>query len=111
MNVLMGLLVSGIAVFIVDYILPGVRTDNFVTALVVAVLLGIVNTTLKPVLFLLTLPVTIITLGLFALIVNAIAVLIVDTLIPGFKVDNLFWAVAFSLVLSLVNSFLYKLPK
>ena len=111
MNILIGWLISGMAVFVVDYLLPGVTTDNFVTALVVAVVLGIVNATLRPILFILTLPVTVMTLGLFALVVNAAAVLLVDTIVPGFKVDNLLWAIAFSVVLSLINGFLHKLPK
>ena len=110
LNILIGWLVSGMAVFVVHYLLPGVTTANFVTALVVAVVLGIVNATVKPLLFILTLPVTVMTLGLFALVVNAAAVLLVDTLVPGFKVDSLLWAIAFSVVLSLVNGFLNKLP-
>ncbi|MDO8452448.1 MAG: phage holin family protein [bacterium] len=111
LNVLIGWIVSGMAVFVVSRLLPGVHTDSFTTALVVAVVLGVVNVTIKPILFLLTLPVTIMTLGLFALVINAAAVLLVDTIVPGFKVDNLLWALAFSVVLSLINSFLNRLSK
>ena len=110
-NVLIGWIVSGMAVFVVSRLLPGVHTDSFTTALVVAVVIGVVNVTVKPILFLLTLPVTIITLGLFALVINAVAVLLVDTVVPGFKVDSLLWALAFSVVLSLINSFLNRLSK
>lgn len=110
-NVLIGWIVSGMAVFVVSRLLPGVHTDSFTTALVVAVVLGVVNVTVKPILFLLTLPVTILTLGLFALVINAVAVLLVDTIVPGFKVDTLLWAIAFSVVLSLVNSFLNRSSK
>ena len=107
----MKLLINAIAVFVTAKILPGVYIDSFVTALVVAVVLGVINTFLKPVLLLLTLPVTILTLGLFTFVINALLVLLAAALVSGFQVKNLLWALLFSLVLSLVNSVLQSLVK
>ena len=111
MNILINLLVTGIAVVISSYILPGVKVDGFLTAVVVGVVLGIVNSILKPVLVILTLPITILTLGLFTFVINALLVMLVSAIVPGFKVDGFLWALIFSVVLSLVGSFLNKLSK
>ncbi len=109
MQFLINLLLSGLAVVISAYILPGVHVDGFVTALIVAVVLGIVNAILKPILVILTLPITILTLGLFTLVINAILVLLVSSIVPGFRVDGFVWAFIFSIILSIVNSFLNQL--
>lgn len=109
MSSLVQLLINAIAVFITGYILPGVRLNDFVTAVVVAVVLGVINLFIKPVLIFLTLPVTVLTLGLFILVINAVVILIVDALVPGFEVSNFWWALLFSLVLTIVNSFLNSL--
>lgn len=111
MNLLVSILVNGLAVFITAYVLPGVDVNNFVTALVVAVVLGIVNAILKPILVLLTIPVTILTLGLFLFVINALLILLVSNIVPGFVVESFWWALAFSLVLSLVGSFLNSLAE
>jgi putative membrane protein len=105
------LIVSTLAVLISAYILPGVRVDGFLTAIVVAVVLGIVNTFIKPILLLLTFPLTILSLGLFYFVINALMVLMVSAIVPGFKVSGFFWALIFSLVLSIVSSFLNSLAK
>lgn len=102
--ILLRLLLNGAAVYLTDYILTGVKVADFVTALIVAVVLGLANFLLKPLLILLTLPINVITLGLFTFIINAIIVLVVDYLIPGFQVDNFLWALLFSVVLSVINS-------
>lgn len=103
------LLLNAAAVFITSYILPGVNVENYLVAIIVAVVLGIVNMFLRPILILLTIPVTLLTLGLFVFVINALLVLLVDYLIPGFVVDNFWWALAFSLVLTVVTSFLNTL--
>lgn len=109
MQLLVLLLINGLAVFIAAYILPGIRVDTFTTALVVAVVLGIVNTFLKPLLILLTLPITILTLGLFTFVINAFLVVLVGALVPGFYVQGFASALLFSLLVSLVSSFLHSL--
>lgn len=109
MQVLINWFVSGMAVFIAAYLLPGVHVDTFVTALLVAFVLGIANAVVKPILFVLTLPITIMTLGLFALLLNAFMIVLTDWVIDGFQVDGFLWALLFSLLLSLLNSLFYRL--
>ncbi len=92
-------------------LLPGVKVANWQTAIVVAIALGLANTVIRPVLVVLTLPVTILTLGLFTFVISALLVLLVSALIPGFTVANFWWALAFSLVLSLVHAFLHILTR
>lgn len=112
MQLIINLLVSGIGVFIASYLLSsGVHLANFITALVVAVVLGIANAVIKPVLLILTLPINVITLGLFTFVVNALIVLLVAFFVDGFKVDSFWWALAFSIVLSIVNFALGILKK
>ncbi len=108
MKILLHWLISAVGVMIAAYILPGVHVADFWTALVVAVVLGIVNAILKPILVILTLPINILTLGLFTLAINAALILLVTAVVPGFSVAGFWWAVAFSFVLWLVNSVLHR---
>lgn len=89
--------------------LKGIHVADFQTALIASLVLGAINMTLKPILFLLTLPITVITLGLFTLIINALLILLTTAIVPGFSVDNFWWALLFSIVLAGVNYILYKL--
>ena len=111
MNLLIKLLLSAIAVFVLANLLTGVDVDNYVTSLIVAVVLSVLNVLLKPVLVILTLPVTIITLGLFLFIVNALIILAADKLVDGFSVDGIWTAVLFSVLLSIVESLLHSFMK
>ncbi len=112
MNFLINLLVNGFAVFITAYLLSsGVKIDNFFTAIVVAVILGIVNTLIKPVLNLLFLPLNIITLGLFSFFLNGVLILLASKFIVGFFVANIWWAILFGLTLSLINWFFHLLKR
>ena len=112
MNILIRLIISAIAVLVTDLLLPGVSlgdmgtTNGLLTALLVAAVLGLLNALLKPLLILLTLPVTMVTLGLFLLVINAVIVIIAVRIVPGFSVDSFWWALGFSLLLSLVTSVL-----
>ncbi len=108
MQILINLLVSALAVFASAYILPGVKVDSFVTAIVVAIVLGVVNAILKPILLLLTLPINMLSLGLFTFVINAVLVLLVSNVVPGFGVSSFLLALLFSIVLSVVNSFLHQ---
>lgn len=107
--VLVNLLINALAVIISAYILPGVKVDGLATALIVAIVLGAVNMFIKPVLVLLTLPLTILSLGLFTFVINAVLVLLVSNLVPGFKVEGFLAALLFSLVLSIIGAFLQTL--
>ncbi|SEW11643.1 putative membrane protein [Chitinophaga sp. YR573] len=103
MKLLLRLLVTALAAMVTAYLLPGVRLKDFVTALILAVVLSLLNLLVKPILIIFTLPVTIITLGLFLLVINAIIILLASKLVDGFKVDGFWWALIFSLVLTIVS--------
>jgi putative membrane protein len=111
MGFLVNLLINGLAVYITARVLPGVSVDSFVTAVIVSVVLALVNTFIKPILFILTLPATILTLGLFTLVINALMIFLVATFVPGFHVNGFWSALFFSLILSLVSSVLRGLTK
>lgn len=106
MDIIIKILISAGAVFAVSYILSGVTVKSFGTAILVAIVLGIVNAIIRPILVILTIPVTILTLGLFLLVINALMIMLVDAVIAGFKVKNFWWALLFSIILSLVNGIL-----
>lgn len=109
MNLLIKLLISTIVVFVLSYFLPGVHVTDLTGALLVAVVLGLLNTFLKPILVLLTIPVTFFTLGLFLLVINAIIILICDYFIVEFRVDGFLDALLFSVLLSIIQSILNKI--
>lgn len=103
MNFLINWMVSGMAIVITAYLLPGVRLSGLFAALVTALVLGFINAFIKPVLTLLTLPLTVLTLGLFTLVINALLIMLTSKIVPGFQVHGFWWALAFSLVLAVVN--------
>ncbi len=102
MSILISWLISAVAIIVTAYILPGVAVAGFGTALVVALVLGILNAFIKPLLLFLTLPINVLTLGLFTLVINAVLVLAVSALVPGFIVNGFWRAVLFGLVLAVV---------
>ena len=106
MRFLINWFLYALAITITAYILPGVRLDGIFSALVTAAILGLVNGFLRPVLFIFTLPLTILTLGLFTFVLNALMVLLAAAIVPGFIVTGFWWAVLFSLVLSVFVYFL-----
>ncbi|MCK0147786.1 phage holin family protein [Arenibacter sp. F26102] len=108
MNLILRILLSAIAVVILAKILPGVGVDSYTTAIIVAIVLSLLNFIVKPILIILTLPVTILTLGLFLLIINAVIILLADYFIDGFQVNNIWWALLFSLLLSFLQSIFYS---
>jgi putative membrane protein len=101
------ILINSLAVFFGAYILNGVKVKNFLTAIGVAILLSMVNVFIKPLILLLTLPLTIITLGLFVFVINAWMLMLVDKLVDGFKIQSFAWAVIFSIVLMILNGLLF----
>lgn len=109
MSILINWIVSAFAILIAAYLLPGVHVTSFAAALVAAVVLGIINAFLKPILLILTLPINILTLGLFTFVINAFVIILAANLVPGFSVDSFWWALIFSIVLSIINSFLHGL--
>ena len=111
MTYILKILLSAIAVFVLSNIIPGITTENYTTAIIVAIVLGLLNTLIRPILILFTIPITIVTLGLFLLIINASMVLLTDYFISGFTVSGIFPAILFSVLLSITQSILYKLIK
>ncbi len=113
MNFIIQIIISTLAVLITSYVLPGVHIANnsFLTALIVAAVLSFLNNVIKPIMIVLTIPVTIFSLGLFLLVINAIIILIAAKLVEGFKVDGFWWALLFSLILSIVTSVLQSIQK
>ncbi len=111
MDILFQWLVSALAILVSSYVLPGIQVESFFVALVLVVVLGLINAVLKPVIVLLTLPVNIVTLGLFTLVINGVLVLLASSIVPGFHVAGFWWAVLFSLVLTLVNGFFRKFSR
>lgn len=99
-------LVLGFAVLLTSMLLPGISVDNFVTAVLAGVVLVLLNMTVRPVLVILTLPATILSMGLFLLVINAALITLASSIVPGFHVDGFWWALLFSFVLSIVSSVL-----
>lgn len=106
---LVWLLINALGVYVTAAILPGVTLRDFGTAVVVAVILAVANAVIRPILVVLTLPLTILTLGLFLLVINALMVLLVDALLDGFSTRNFWWALLFGIVLALINTVLFGL--
>lgn len=105
MKFLLDTIISTLAIMVVAYLMePHVTVDSVLTALILALVLAALNFIVKPILVLLTLPVTILTLGLFLLVVNTFIILIASSLVKGFYVESFWWAMLFSMVLSLVSS-------
>lgn len=96
-------LIYTLAITVAAYFLPGVVVSGLGTALIAAAALGLINTLIRPLLILLTLPITVLTLGLFVLIINALLVILASKLVPGFYVAGFWSAMLFSLVVSGVN--------
>lgn len=97
-------LISVLAVYVTAWILPGVHLNGFWSSVGLTLVLALLNTLVKPILVLLTIPVTILTLGLFLLVIDALIVMLASRLLSGFSVDNFWWAILYSVILSLVSS-------
>jgi putative membrane protein len=96
-------LINALALMAVAYLLPGIAVSNFVTALVAALVLGLVNAVIRPILILLTLPVTLLTLGLFIFVINGLLFWLVGSFIAGFVVSGLWWGIAGAVVYSIIS--------
>ena len=111
MQVIIFFLINAISAMFAGYILPGVHVDSFLTALGIALVIALLSAVLKPIMVLLTLPITILTFGLFLLIINGFIVILADKLIAGFSVDSIWWAILFSIFVSAVASILGSIIK
>ena len=103
MKIIIHWFVSALIIIVLAYFIPAVHVSGFLAALAAALVIGLLNTFLKPILVILTLPISIITLGLFTLVINTLLVILAASIVPGFTIDSFGWAFVFSIVLSLVN--------
>jgi len=111
MKTILRILLTALAVLVIAQFLTGVSVDNYTSAIIVAIVLGVLRIIVKPILILLTLPVTVITLGLFLFVINATIVLLADNLVAGFSVSGFWIALLFSLLLSFFQSVLFSFLK
>ncbi|MFT3793471.1 phage holin family protein [Flavobacterium sp.] len=109
MNLLIRILVTAVLVMIIAYFMPGVVVDSFKTSVIVAIVLGLLNVFIKPLLVLFTLPVTIFTFGLFLLVINAIIIMLCTEIVTGFEVKTFWTALIFSIILSISQSVMFSL--
>jgi putative membrane protein len=109
MKFLLKWLIGAVAIVITAYLLPGVTVISFGIALIAALVIGLINTFIKPILFFFTLPINILTLGLFTLVLNALLIMLADAIVAGFEISTFWWAILFSLVLSIVSSVLSQI--
>ncbi|MGV8946323.1 MAG: phage holin family protein [Lutibacter sp.] len=108
MKLILKILLTAVAVLVIAHFLSGVTVVNFTNAVFVAIVLGILRITVKPILVILTLPVTIVTLGLFLLVINAVIIMLASEILNGFQVSGFWVALIFSLILSVFQSILYS---
>jgi len=106
MSLILGIIVSSIAVYFTAWLLPGISVKSFGTAIIVAIVLGVLNAILKPILQFLSFPITVVTFGLFLLVINTVIILLTSALVGSFHVENFWWALLFSIVMSIVVSIL-----
>lgn len=111
MIILINWILSALVILVASQILPGVHVTGFVAALTVALVLGIINAVIKPVIVILTLPINILTLGLFTLVINSALVMLTSAIVPGFRVDGFLWALVFSIFLSIINMVLHTVAQ
>ena len=115
MKFIVQLIISTLAVLITVYLMPNkhiaISNNSFTTAIVVAAVLAFMNSVVKPIMILLTIPVTLFTFGLFLLVINALIIILTAKIVPGFYVDGFWWALLFSLILSIVTSILESFNK
>lgn len=108
MKLILRLLVIAAIAFILAQFLPGVHVNGYGTALLFAVVLGLLNVFLKPLLIIFTLPLTLFTFGLFLFVINTIIVLLASNWVNGFEIDSFGWGLLFSLLLTLITSLLFR---
>lgn len=109
MGLLLRILITAALVMLISNFLPGVTVESYLQSIYVAIILGLLNLFIKPIIVLFTLPVTILTLGLFLLVINAFIVLLCSNIVGGFHVESFWTALFFSIILSIFQSVVYKL--
>ena len=108
MNWFIKLLLTAVAVFLLEKILPGITVDSYVDAIWTALVIGLLNSFVRPLLIFLTLPATLITLGLFLFVINALMIMLAGNFLDGFTVASFWWALLFSILLSFLQPILHS---
>ena len=111
MGLLLALVLNALALVVTAYIVPGFRVNDFVSAMLTAIVIGLINTFIKPILSFLTTPINMLTLGLFTFVVNAIVLYLASLVVPGFKIDGVLAAILGAVVLSVVAVVISTLVK
>lgn len=111
MNLIIKWVVNALALFIVANILPGIKLENFSSGMVAVLMIGLLNVFVKPILLLFTLPINLVTLGLFTFVINAVVLLLAAAITPGFKIDGFGTALLGSILLTVVSTLLHSLIK
>lgn len=111
MKFLINLIVTAVAAYAIAHFLPSVTINGFGAAILFALVFGILNALVRPILVIFTIPVTVITLGLFLLVINALIILLADYFVSGIEVDGFWWALVFSILLSIVTSIINSIFK
>lgn len=111
MNLLITLFLNALALLATAYLVPGFRVDSFTTALLAAIVLGLINTVVRPILTIITLPINLLTLGLFTFVINAVVLYLTTLVVPGFMIDGMLAAILGAVVLSVVSTILSHLAK
>ena len=111
MRLIMRLAINVFALYVVEYLVPGFKLDNIWAATVAAVVIGIVNTFIRPILQIITLPISIATFGIYALLINVALLYVASLIVPGFEIANFTTAIIASVALSFVSWFLSRLAK
>src|SRR4051812_5400345 len=106
MNLVLHLFINTLAVLVGSYLLKGVKVANVTTAGIVAIVLALVNTFVRPIFVFFTFPITVLTLGLFLFVINGLMILLTSKLVDGFRVENIWWAMGFGIIIAIVSTFL-----
>lgn len=109
MKLIIKIVITTGLVLLIPNLISGIQIDGFITALCVAIVLGLLNIFIKPLFVVLTLPFTIVTLGLFLLVINALMIIICDNIVGGFSVDSFWKAILFSIILTVFQSISYRI--
>jgi len=100
------LLISSVVIFAASYVLEGVQIKNFLHAILTAILLAVASVTIAPIMKFFAFPLTVLTLGLFLIVINAVILMIIDAILPGLKIKSFWWAVGFSIIISIFTTIL-----
>ncbi len=111
MGILVTWALNALALYVTAQFVPGIHVSGAISALLAAIVIGFVNTFIKPLLLFLTLPINLMTLGLFTFVINAVVLWLAAQVVPGFSVDSLLWAILAAVVLSFVSTLLSRLSK